>query len=665
MIGRIRRQIIFALERFLLGGTQYRLLFVAALIGIISVLGGAIVFFAESWGRQTLASEIWWAFLRLTDPGYLGDDQGALRRVVSTVITVLGYVLFLGALIAIMTQWLNSTIRQLEQGLTPVAKRNHVVILGWTSRSPEILRELLTSTGRIRRFLRRLGARRLQIAILVPDVNLDLVVELRELLGPRYRRTDVILRSGSPLQIDHLRRVDYARAAVVILPGSDQSGPEEEANNDARTIKTLLTVRQYASADSQGRPLPLLVAAVNNTRVVSLAEAAYGGGRAQIVATDDMVGRLMAQNLRHAGLSYVLNEVLSHDQGSEIYIKATPDLVGRSIASLSHAFTDGIIIGLLRGTRDPVPLLNPDPSEVITPEDRLVLLALEYDLTPSERPPSVLPSLSSSLGRQARQVGERRVLILGWNHTLPIVLRELDRHPQEQLHVDLMSTISIKGREKRLRQSGLELKRTNLTHVEGDYVVPGDLAAVDISSYHNVLIVGSDRFDTAEDADARTLLGYYLVRELLEQSHQRPYVLVELRDPSNANLFDNGDTEVLATGEILSHVIAQIALRADLRLVFDLLLRPEGPEIVLRPACDFALPSTFTFDDVIDAAAAQGETALGLRLSKPAAPNGGVILNPSRGDSFAIDDCNAVVVLTTSSQSSNNAFSRASASSHC
>ncbi|MCG5053700.1 MAG: hypothetical protein KA712_12125 [Myxococcales bacterium] len=645
MLGRIRRRLVFSLERFLLGGTYYRLLFVAGLIAAISLVGGLIVYRYDPRHSEALANEVWWAFLRLTDPGYLGDDQGALRRVVSTVITVLGYVLFLGALIAVMTQWLNTSIRHLEQGLTPIAKTNHVVILGWTSRAPEILREILASTSRVRRFLRLLGARKLQIAILVPNVDLDLAAQLRERLGPRYRRTQVILRSGSPLQIDHLRRVDYARAAVLILPGDDQHSSEQQVDHDARTIKTMLTVSQYAGVDSKG-PLPMMVAAVNSTRVVSVAEAAYGGGVAHVVASDDMVGRLVAQNLRHPGFSYVLDEILSHDHGSEIYIKETTGLVGRAVGSLAHAYRDAIVLGLLRGSQDPEPVLNPDPRMLIAPGDRLVVLAADYELTPSKRP-SVTPPTPAPRPPETSTAPERRLLILGWNYTVPTVLRELDRHTQERVHVDLMSTVGIKGREKRLRQSGLQLARLQLEHLEGDYAVPGDLAGLDVSSYRNILILGSDRFSTAEDADARTLLGHYLVREMLEKAPRRPHVLVELRDPTNADLFEDDDTEVMATGEILSHVIAQIALRGELRSVFDLLLGPEGPEVLFRPVSEYALPETFTFSHLIDLTAAQGETALGVRQRRTPGNHGGVILNPPRDRAFSRSACSAVVVLTT------------------
>ena len=39
-----------------------------------------------------IAEELWWSFLRLTDPGYLGDDEGTSRRIISTLLTVAGYV---------------------------------------------------------------------------------------------------------------------------------------------------------------------------------------------------------------------------------------------------------------------------------------------------------------------------------------------------------------------------------------------------------------------------------------------------------------------------------------------------------------------------------------------------------------------------------------------
>src|SRR5690606_16541197 len=101
-------------------GAAFQLLVVMLFIGLLSVIGGLLVAptgapFAD------IGDAIWWAFLRLTDPGYLGDDHGTWRRFVSTLLTVSGYVVFLGTLVAIMTRKLIAIMADLERGLTPVS----------------------------------------------------------------------------------------------------------------------------------------------------------------------------------------------------------------------------------------------------------------------------------------------------------------------------------------------------------------------------------------------------------------------------------------------------------------------------------------------------------------------------------------------------------------
>jgi hypothetical protein len=213
-------------------------------------------------------------FLRLTDPGYLGDDQGLFKRAPSSVLTVLGYVLFMGSLIAIMTQWLNSKLRALESGPTPIAQNGHILILGWTNRTAAVVRELIRSEGRLKRFLKRLGNKRsLKIVILVEDVTPELVLELEEEVGPDdWNPNCVIFRSGTPLRIEHLRRVDFANAAAIILPGADFAYGGADAS-DTRIVKTLLNIANHGKSEP-GEPLQLLTTEVFDRRKVSVADAA-------------------------------------------------------------------------------------------------------------------------------------------------------------------------------------------------------------------------------------------------------------------------------------------------------------------------------------------------------------------------------------------------------
>ena len=132
---RFKDRLRFLLERFLLRGLGYRLLLAAMIVVVVAIVTGELAFILAP--EITEASEgIWWAFLRLTDPGYLGDDEGFFQRFISTIVTVLGYVLFLGLLIAILTQWMNQFIAKLESGVIPVAVSQHLLILGWTHRTP-------------------------------------------------------------------------------------------------------------------------------------------------------------------------------------------------------------------------------------------------------------------------------------------------------------------------------------------------------------------------------------------------------------------------------------------------------------------------------------------------------------------------------------------------
>ena len=187
----------FILERLVLRGMHYRLLLSAIIIGLVSLLGGMLVLAFES-DISEMGEAIWWAFLRLSDPGYLGDDEGVAKRAISTVITVLGYVLFLGLLVAILTQWLNQLIGRLESGITPITLSDHILILGWTYRTPEIVLELMRAEGSARRFLAKHSARSLRVVILAEEVTPELHQELREQLGDHWNDHQVLLQGFIP-----------------------------------------------------------------------------------------------------------------------------------------------------------------------------------------------------------------------------------------------------------------------------------------------------------------------------------------------------------------------------------------------------------------------------------------------------------------------------------
>jgi hypothetical protein len=649
---RIRNRLTFLLERFILRGALYRLLVIAVVLGVLA-LGAGLLVYAYTAGFDTPGEAIWWAFLRMTDPGYLGDDEGALLRAVSTALTVTGFVLFVGALIAILTQWLNQTIETLEGGHTPVALRGHVVILGWTNRTAAVVQQLVLSEGRLRRFLVRHGTRGLRVAILADEEPAPLLRELRERLGPDWDERQVILRSGTPLRLEHLRRVDFLHAAAILLPGADFA--DDEASSDTQVIKTLLSMANPPAVRRDRPALPLVVAEVADANKTPIAHRAYGG-RIELLTSDAIVSRLIAQNVRHPGLSHVYEELLTHGHGSELYVRELPAFAGHPLHMLHGSFPDALLLGVARPDGASFqPFLNPPASFTIADGDRLVLLAREYDQTaPAPSPPSS-PSAPLETGgapdRRPSAPRERRVLLLGWNHRVPALLREFDSYPDERLHVDLLSLVPTDERERLMERYGTRLDRVTLTHIEGDYNAPPDLRRVEPETYDSIVLLGSDWLESGTESDARTILGHLLLREMLPEA-SGVGVVIELLDPENLSLFRHRSTEVLISPLVLSHMLAQVVLRPELRAVFDELFGPAGAGITFGAAPAYGCEGeNVRFRDIQQRAAERGAIALGVRRA-PRAPRDGsadapaeVWLNPPKTYAWTLGPHDQLVLL--------------------
>ena len=645
MISRIKNKLRFQVEQLLLRGAYARLLFIASLVGVVAITGGIVVQATDT-PFDDNKSAVWWAFLRLTDPGYLGDDEGMARRAVSSVLTVLGYVLFMGSLIAIMTQWLNQKIREFERGLAPIVRRNHILILGWTNRTPAIVEELMHAEGRVRRFLRRRGARNLHIVILAEDVSLERTIELRRMLGDNWDAGKITFRSGTPLRLQHLERVDYLHASAIILPGADfaYGGADE---SDTRTVKTLVSIAKHADQSSH-ESLPLLVTEIFDPHKVPMAQETYRGNL-EVLASDIFIARCMVQNVRHPGLSSVFHEILSHGHGNTIFMREFEESAGSRFGDLAVSSPNAIPLGVVRSQGENFrPLLNPPHELELEPADRLVFLARTY-----EDCQVTINGSSRQLRKECRDFGlehlrnKRRILILGWNHKVADVLKEFERYIHERFDVAILSFVPVADRETELKRKSIDGHRVALTHYEGDYTSPTELAATQPGDYDNVMFLGSDRLETQEESDARTIMGHLVLRNALEGLHQKPKILVDLMDGENVELFDDMDTEVLVSPTMASHVLAQVALRRELNVVYEELFGAGGAEIFLRRVSDYGVSGkVIAFEQLKEKSEQCGEIVLGARTLTH-----GLRLNPQPDDACILGELDDLVVLVAENTS--------------
>jgi ion channel POLLUX/CASTOR len=629
MNSRIANRLRFILERWIQGGAWNQLLLTASIIGFIAVIGGTLAF-ALSGTFTEYSDAVWWSFLRLSDPGYLGDDEGAVLRTIATVITILGYVLFLGSLIAIMTQWLNSTIRRLESGLSPITVSGHTIILGWTNRTPSLLRELVAGETSLPPRQRR----HRRLVILASEVTPELRRELRDVLGDAYDRWRIILRSGSQLRVEHLRRVDFEHASTIVLPGSDFSLGGYEAS-DARIIKTLLTIAHHIDGAARPTDKPQIVAEILDPSRMTAVNRAYDGP-IETVSSNVLISRIIAQTIRNPGLSKFYSELFSHAVGNELYAERFPVLAGDSFANAASRFDDAILLGIVRTTGSEWSAhLNPPGDLHIGEDDYCIGIAKSRRaFVPGDRPlaePQVQPLIAASPTTRTTH----RILVLGWNHRFPQLITELGSYSNESFHVDVLAPVPVEEREVDVTTQN----KVTIVHHRGDSSEDIVLRRLDLASYTSILQLGNSWMTSGDESDAQTLMDMLLLNSLLPSGSTRPHVLVELMNPETASLISD-DSESFVSPVLVSNVLAHVTLRPELNAALTSLFAPDGPQIRFVKADLMGLAGQrMSFGELSHRVSLSGDICIGIRT--PA----GTALNPPRDRVWEFNGREDIVVL--------------------
>ena len=625
----------FTFERLLLRGLHYRLAFAAAVIAFVAISAGLLVVLLDP-KFQDVGEGVWWSFLRLSDPGYLGDDEGVASVSISTVVTVLGYVLFLGLLVAILTQWMNTLILRVESGTTRVEFKNHILILGWNHRTPSIVLELLETGGRLLRFLESSGAHRLRVVILAEQVDAESREELKSSLGAHWDDRRVILRSGSPLKLDDLERAAFHDAAAVILPGADFATARPGVA-DSEVIKALASISQYGR---QAGHTPLAVAALHYSNRGDVARRAYGG-ELEVIAADQLVSRLMAQCTLQRGLWPVYWELFSLNQDNALLIHELDGEQVTEIGQAKLACPNAVVIGVIPSkTRKPI--LNPPGDMRIKSGDSLIYIARHFadcaitDSVAASSPPQ-MPGWSPV------PTEIETVLILGWSRKVPKVLAELLSHQQQRHRIDVAGMTPVEEREISIQSVVGAQRAETVRQIEVNFMDPDRLAEIHPENYDAVLMIARERMGDEPIADAATLSAYLTVDKLMTGGG--PHVVAEVLEEENETLFDSERCDAIVSPMVISYILSQVALEPELGLIFQELTQSCGATILFRSLEPGMDKTVCSFSDIAAQAAARGETAIGVVTSNAGARQ--TRLNPGAESRWAGEDIEQIIVLGT------------------
>jgi len=303
----------------------------------------------------------------------------------------------------------------------------------------------------------------------------------------------VLLRCGSPLKVEHLERVSFEDAAAIILPGEDFSN-RSPGVADADTLKSLRLIAHHTRGGAEN---PLAVVALYDEHRSEVARFAYRG-ETEILATDQVMSRLIAQSVHYAGIWGVFSQLLSINEDNAIFLRRLRE-TGKTFGELRRECPKAVPIGLIpSGTRHP--LLNPAADTELGEKDLIVFIARSF-ADCAERAPGRGTSAGKALSTWEQPSRPQRLLILGWNRKVPALLREF---AADDMAIDVVGLTPVEDRTAALAGCR-DLALDNVRQMEKNFLDPVQLAELEPSGYDQIILLARARMGDEDHADAATI----------------------------------------------------------------------------------------------------------------------------------------------------------------
>ncbi len=618
----LRERLSYRFDRFMERGTVALIagLFVVSVLIIVGVVLVLVLVRGDD-GRD-LPSLLWMALLRTLDPGTMGGDEGSAGFVLGMLVVTFGGIFVISALIGILNTGLEGKLAQLRKGRSRVLEHDHVLVLGWSQQIFTVLSELIEAGA---------GRSRTSIVVLADRDRVEMEDAIRERVTIP-RRARVVCRSGRPTDLSDLPIANPDEARAIVILESEGEDP------DVDVVKSILAL----TGRRDRRPEPYRIVAEVRERANADIARLVGGDEVHLLLADDLVARIIAQTCRQSGLSVVYLDLLDF-AGDELHVTDLPELVGRTFGEAVAHVTGGIPAGLVRDGRAQ---LCPPPSQVIRPDDRIVVLAEDHGSARVAAAPGVVDG-DAVVPAGPHDAARERTLVLGWNRRGPAVLRELDEYVAAGSEVVAVSTLS------RVTHEATDVAGLRNIRAEGRVGDPTSRPVLDrleIGAFDHVIVLCESDDRDPDVADARTLVTLLHLRDIGARMGRTFSIVSEMLDVRNRELAEVARADdFIVSARVLSLLLAQIAETPELADVFRDLFDADGAEIYLRNVHEYvALDREIAFATLQAAAQARDEVALGYRVAaraNDAAAAYGVVLNPAREARVTFAPGDRVVVL--------------------
>ncbi|MFM8425397.1 MAG: CASTOR/POLLUX-related putative ion channel [Chloroflexota bacterium] len=607
-----------------------------ALIGGLAVLSLVVIFIAAAIIRigaiamdgesaPTFGEAAWMSLMRTLDAGTMGGDTGPGFRIVMLLVTI-GGIFIVSTLIGILSNGLEERIENLRKGRSLVLENDHTLILGFTPQIFTIISELVAANES-----RKSGA---VIVVLADQDKVEMEDAIKERIS-ETKNTRIICRSGSPMDMNDLEIVSphTARSIIILSEGDDP---------DTHVIKSVLAITNNPNRRSEPYHIVTQIRDQQNMDVIRLLSEK---DTVQPILTTDLIARVVAQTSRQSGLSVVYTELMNFG-GDEIYFKQEPGLSGKTYGDALLSYDSSTVMGIRRA--DGSILMNPAMDTRLEAGDSIFAIAEDDDkIQLSSFRLSLEENLIQRSGSRSKPKPERG-LILGWNRSGSIIVRELDNYVAKGSELLIVSDVD--GLESQIQREVGKLKNQKLKVMEGDIRDRALLDELGVTEYDHVIVLAYSHLGVQE-ADAITLVTLLHLRDIAEKDETPFSIISEMLDLRNRELAEAAKVDDFIVSEhLISLMLAQLSENAELKDVFTDLFDPEGSEVYLKPIGDYVKTGEpITYYTVVEAAKRRGETAIGYRImgeSHDADKAYGVRTNPKKTEKMTFKPEDKLIVIS-------------------
>ncbi len=447
------------------------------------------------------------AILQITNPNLL---------ILAVAVLVIGMILFTGTIIALTTNAIKEYFQKKKSGSGKIYLDNHIVILNWNNKVPELVADLL-----------HMEEKGIQVVILA-DIDKSFAEKqiINSLNDAKHNdkelsNINILVKSGSPLLYSDLDEISIENANSILVMNQDshKSVIKDMSKSDLNVIKIILGIGRINFLYD-----PPIVAEIKNIetkeKILTMAKVVNTLHEHKIlpICFDRRLGQIIAQTIIDPRMEDVYLSLFSFDD-SEVYMIENMDFED-CLKHFSHA------IPLTKSGNDLFVLsLN---SKIKNIQDHK-----EYELSKIKLARVIKPS-------------NMDVFIVGKNNKLSFIMESFKEY--EELYQSDFNA-------KFVDDNGLE------TVVE----------ELNKSDKPTTIVLLSDESQEIESLDANVIENLIYLQGSINRKDIN--IIVELLDPKNDHIIKDFDiNNTIISNKIISLLLSKLALYKETAPFYENLL---------------------------------------------------------------------------------------------